>query len=114
MSEHGPAIMGHQNPAFLCRSIQEFGIADPFQARFGSRGEVDAGLSLSDRLNDGVFEIGIRLKANAQGRGSPVLARARCNFSQSAGFACCNGMALSSNSRSVRARYSSISCWWSK
>src|SRR5436190_22818991 len=113
MSEHCSAIMRHQDSAFLGRSFKEFRIADAFQAGFGSRREVDAGLALANCFNDGIFEIGVRLEAQAQARGSPILARARCSLSHSAGFACSNGTALSSNSRSVRARYSSISAWLS-
>jgi hypothetical protein len=111
MGEHGPAVMRHQNPTFLCRSFEEFRIADAFQAGFRSRSEVNARLSLADRFNDRISEIGVRLEAKTQARGSPIFARARSSFSQSSGFACCNGTEPSSNSRSVRARYSSISAW---
>jgi len=109
MREHGPAIVRHQNSAFLCGSFQDFSIADTLQPGIGGRREIDARLAVADSFNDGVFEIGVRLETQAQDRGSPTLARARSNFSQSAGFACCNGMEPSSNSRSVRAKYSSIS-----
>ncbi len=114
MSEHGRAIMRHQNPTSPFRAFEEFRIGDALQAGFASRGEVNAGLSLADRFDDSVFEIGVRLEAKAQVRGSHFFARTRSSFSQSRGFACCNGMVLFSNSRSVRARYSSISRWWSR
>lgn len=114
MSEHSPVVMRYQDPAFQCHSFEKFRITDAFQAGFDSRSKINARLSLGDRSNNGIFEIGVRLEANAQARGSPIFARARSSFSQSAGSACCNGMALPSNSRSVWTRYSSISAWWSK
>ncbi len=114
MSKHGPAIMCHYDPAFLRGLFKDFRIADAFQTGVDCRSEVDAGFALADCFDDGVFEVGVRLEAQAQARGSPVFARARSSFSQSAGFACCNGRLPSSNSLSVRARYSSISARWSR
>jgi len=114
MSQHSAAVMRYQDPAFLCRSFEEFRIFDAFQSGFVRRGKVQAWFSLADTGNDGAFEIGVRLKAKAQVRGSPILARARSSFSQRAGFTSCIGMVLASNSPSVRARYSSISAWWSR
>lgn len=68
---------------------------------------------LSSRSSGGrdnrVVEISVRLKPDCQVRGSPSLLRARCSFSMSIGSTRSIGVALASPSRSLRARYSSIS-----
>jgi hypothetical protein len=48
----------HQNPAVLCRSFEKLRITDAFQAGFGSRREVDGGLSLTERFNESAFKSG--------------------------------------------------------
>ena len=114
VTEHGPAIMRHQNSVVLRRPLQEFRIADAVESGLSRRGEINRGLLPSNSLDNRELEIVIRLEANTQLRDSPILALARWIFSQSAGFAWAMGIPLDSNSRSVSSRYLSISAWWSK
>ena len=65
MGEHGPAVMRHQDPASLCRTFEEFRIADALKAGFGSRGEVNAGFPPANCFNDSVLEIGVRSGSEA-------------------------------------------------
>ena len=66
-------------------------------------------ISLANRFYDIEVQIGIGLKANAQGRDSPILALARWILSHSTGFSSAIGIPLASNSRWVSSRYRSTS-----
>jgi hypothetical protein len=66
MNEHSPAIVRDQDPAFLRGSFQQLRIAHARQVGIDSGGEIDTGFALADCFDDGVFEIGVRLKAQAQ------------------------------------------------
>ncbi len=77
MGEHRPAIVGDENPAFAGRACKDLRIAYAFQLGIDCRCKVDCRCPLANAFDDGKFKVGIRLKANAQARGSPILARAR-------------------------------------
>ena len=91
--------MCYENPAFIGRALQDFRIAGAFKFCIGSRRKVYGRLSLANRNHDGKPEIGIRLEANAQERGSLILARARWSFSQCTELAFSRGTVFVSNSR---------------
>jgi hypothetical protein len=69
--KHRMAIVRDQDPAFRCRAIQDFGIADTIQSGLLRRREVDGRLSPPHSLDNAELEIVICLKANAQERRSP-------------------------------------------
>jgi len=82
------------------RKFKDIGIRNSFEFTVGSGSEVDCRLAAPDRNNHSVMNVGVSLKPD-QGRGSPILARARCSFSQSAGSASDSGMVFASNSRAL-------------
>src|SRR5579872_4482346 len=96
--------MGHNDAIRGRRPCQDLRIAGAAQTGIGRRGEIDGGLQLPNSPDNVEIEIGVRLKANAQRRDSPVLTLARWIFSQSGGLACSSGIPLDSNSSSVSSR----------
>lgn len=108
MVKHGAPVVSNENPVLGRHRLQQLGIADALQVGIGGGGKVDARLAIANGINYGVSEVGIRLKTDAQADVSPISARARSSFSQSAGLASLSGIALVSNSWLVSSRYRSI------
>src|ERR1019366_1576428 len=107
-------ILRNQDAVLTGSTLQNFRITDALQSCVVGRREIDGGFTPPDGLDDSELEIVVSLEANTQGRDSLGVgwaerALARWIFSQSAGLACSNGIALPSNSRSVSSRYLSIS-----
>jgi len=109
--DHRSPIMGDQDSAFCCRTIQQHGIGNTVQASLLSRHKINGRLSPPDGLDDSELEVVVSLEPDAQERRSPWAASAfaRWILAQSVGLACSSGMAFPSNSRSVSTRYLSIS-----
>ena len=100
--------MSDQDAALTGGNFKDIGIRNPFEFTVRSGREVDRWLASPDRNNDSVMDVGVSLEPY-QGRGSPIFARAPCNFSQRAGLASDNGMVSASNSRALSSKYLSMS-----
>lgn len=72
------------------RDFEDIRIGEPFQAAIGRGSEIDCQLTTPDGDNNFVIQICVGLKPDDQRCGSLILARARCSFCQSAGFASAN------------------------
>ena len=110
MSRHRAAIVSDEDTVLAGRDFEHVRIGKPDETTVGGGSKIDRRFASLYRHNDVVVEICVSLEAN-QGRDSPILARARWIFSQSAGLASDKGILLASNSRSVSSRYLSISAW---
>ena len=92
--------MSDQDARLACSNFKDIWIGNPFEPTVSGGREVDCRLASPDGNNDCVMDVGVSLEAD-QGRESPILARARCSLSQSAGFSSDSGMLLASNSRAL-------------
>ena len=100
--------MSDQDAALIGRNFKNIGIRNPFEFTVRSGSEIDRWLASPDCNNDSAMDIGVSLEPD-QGRGSPILARARCNLSQRSGLASDSGTVLASNSRALSSKYLSMS-----
>ncbi len=104
MLNHCSAVMIDQDSVLAGRNFEDIRVREPFELTIGGGSEIDCWLALPDCNNDRVLEAGVGLEAD-QVRELPILARARCSLSQSAGFSSASGMLLASNSRALSSRY---------
>src|SRR5258708_29528226 len=95
--------MSYEDSALAGGNFKNLWIRKPCEFAVRSGSEVDCRLPSPDCNNDSVMEVGVSLVPD-QGRGSPILARARCSFSQSAGLASHSGMVLVSNSPALSSK----------
>ena len=108
MFGHRSAIVTDQHAARDRGDFENFRIGKTDNSAVSGGSKLDHWFASPDRDNDIVIQIRVGLKSD-QGRGSLILARARCSLSQSAGLASESGTVLASNSRSLSSRYLSIS-----
>ena len=113
MLKHCSPVVSDQDAALAGSNFKHIGVREPFEPAVPGGSEIDCWFASPDCQNDAVMDVGVGLEADHD-RDSPILARARCSVSQSAGFSSDNGMLLASNSRSLSSRYLSISGLWSR
>ncbi len=100
MADHGAAVVSYQNAAFGCGPVEDFRITQAVQFGLKGRREIYRGFGAPHGPDDSESEIVVRLKPNAQERGSVCAASAlkRWILAHSSGLCCSSGIARPSNS----------------
>ena len=70
--------MSDQDPALAGCNFKDIGIWNPFESTIRGGSEIYCRLASPDCNNDCVMDVGVGLEPD-QGRGSPILVRARCS-----------------------------------